>query len=135
MVIVFNFSSSLLGLFMEMGPCRVQNGGESTKVNQYSWNNRANMIFLDQPANVGFSYGGRGVSNSDKAAEDVYSFLQLFLDNYSQYAELDFVISGEDYAGHYIPAVAYYIQDKNKEADEELFHINLKSITIGIVLY
>jgi cathepsin A (carboxypeptidase C) len=66
-----NQSSSLTGLLMELGPCRVNPGGADTEINPSSWNNRANVIFLDQPANVGFSYGGEGVSNSDLAAEDV----------------------------------------------------------------
>jgi cathepsin A (carboxypeptidase C) len=50
--------SSSLGLFMELGPCTLvrKNHGKGregeirTMLNQYSWNELANMFFIDQPA-------------------------------------------------------------------------------------
>lgn len=56
------------------------------------------MIFLDQPLNVGYSYGSGGASNTDAAAKDVYAFLQLFFKEFPKYSDLDFHISGESYA-------------------------------------
>jgi hypothetical protein len=63
--------------------------------------------------NVGYSYGD-GVSNTLAAASDVYAFLQIFYKEFSQYANLDFHIAGESYAGHYIPAIAAEINNNNK---------------------
>ncbi len=127
--------SSLTGLLMELGPCRVNKDGKGTTVNRDSWNNNANLIFLDQPVNAGFSYTeGEPVSSSDAAAQDVYAFLQLFLDKYKQYAKLDFHVTGESYAGHYIPAIAQVISEQNGSLDPdntELIPINLKSLAIG----
>lgn len=69
--------------------------GTDTEINEFSWNDKANVIFLDQPLNVGYSYGSGGASNTDAAAKDVYAFLQLFFKEFPKYADLDFHISGE----------------------------------------
>lgn len=105
--------SGSLGLFMEMGPCRVpvedRKGApiEGTDYFQYSWTDRANMIFIEQPATdkhggVGYSYRrfGPGVSTTDQAAVDAYHFLRIFFSAFDRFHGNDFHLSGESYAGH-----------------------------------
>jgi len=104
--------SSLTGLFLELGPCSVNAEGTDSVFNPYSWNNNASVIFLDQPMNVGFSYGP-GVTNTNAAAQDVLAFLQIFFNEYKQYGQLDFHIAGESYAGHYIPVIANEVLSYN----------------------
>lgn len=49
-------SSSMLGLFVENGPCFVNPDSNSTYLAEWSWNNEVNMLYLDQPVQVGLSY-------------------------------------------------------------------------------
>ncbi|KXJ89275.1 carboxypeptidase S1, partial [Microdochium bolleyi] len=48
--------SSMMGLLEELGPCFIGPDSKSTVHNPWAWNNEVNMLFLDQPVQVGFSY-------------------------------------------------------------------------------
>ena len=48
-------SSSMIGLWQELGPCGVDFNGNVYN-NPYSWSNASNMIFIDEPTTTGFSY-------------------------------------------------------------------------------
>ncbi|KAK7424644.1 hypothetical protein QQZ08_008527 [Neonectria magnoliae] len=48
--------SSLMGLLEENGPCFIEPDSKSTRLNPWSWNNEVNMLYIDQPTQVGFSY-------------------------------------------------------------------------------
>ncbi|KAL1598797.1 hypothetical protein SLS60_007939 [Paraconiothyrium brasiliense] len=116
--------SSLMGLFMELGPSSVQKDGK-VKFNDFSWNANASVIFIDQPVNVGYSYSSGSVSNTVAAGKDIYALLTLFFKQFPEYSKQSFHISGESYAGHYIPVFASEILSHKKR------NINLQSILIG----
>ncbi|KAJ4725025.1 Carboxypeptidase [Melia azedarach] len=123
--------SSELALFYENGPFHIANN-MSLIWNDYGWDKVSNLLFVDQPTGTGFSYTSNendirhdeeGVSN------DLYDFLQAFFTEHPQYAKNDFYITGESYAGHYIPAFAARVHKGNKA--KEGIHINLKGFAIG----
>jgi cathepsin A (carboxypeptidase C) len=117
--------SSLIGLFQELGPSTISPELEITR-NDYSWNNNASVIFVDQPVNVGYSYTNSNTTDSSPAAaDDMYALLTLFFSEFKEYASQDFHIAGESYAGHYIPAMGHRI------VSEAGSNINLKSLLIG----
>jgi carboxypeptidase C (cathepsin A) len=45
-----------------LGPCRVTNATDGPAFFKESWNNNANIFFVDQPVGVGFSYAEYGQS-------------------------------------------------------------------------
>jgi carboxypeptidase C (cathepsin A) len=49
-------ASSMLGLLNGNGPCYVHADSNSTYLNDWSWNTYSNMLYIDQPVQVGFSY-------------------------------------------------------------------------------
>lgn len=119
--------SSLTGLFFELGPASIDKNLKPIN-NPYSWNNNATVIFLDQPANTGYSYtNGDGVADTVTAGKDTYAFLKLFFQQFPEYAERDFHIAGESYAGHYIPVFASEILSHS--LNDRGF--NLTSVLIG----
>ncbi|KAH8728155.1 Alpha/Beta hydrolase protein [Phaeosphaeriaceae sp. PMI808] len=48
--------TSLGGATAENGPCSINQDSNSTTLNRWSWNNNVNMLYIDQPVQVGFSY-------------------------------------------------------------------------------
>ncbi|KAI8060608.1 prepro-carboxypeptidase Z [Gongronella butleri] len=127
--------SSMIGLWEELGPCRVNEDGTKAVFNDKgSWNQVSNMLFFDQPAQVGFSYGANKVHSTNEAAVYSYKFLQVFFEAFPQYRQHDFHFFGESYGGHYIPAFADYLLKQNEKlkghAKKEK-RINMKTIGIG----
>ncbi|KAF1897494.1 hypothetical protein Lal_00035200 [Lupinus albus] len=126
-------SSLAYGAMQELGPFRVHSDGKTLFKNNYSWNYAANVLFLESPVGVGFSYSNRSSdysTNGDKkTAVDNYLFLVNWLERFPEYKDRDFYISGESYAGHYVPQLAHTILQLNKKAAKTI--INLKGILIG----
>lgn len=50
--------SSMLGMMQELGPIVVDDGEDYLKTNPHPWNERANILFLESPAGVGWSVAG-----------------------------------------------------------------------------
>ncbi|SCZ93705.1 BZ3500_MvSof-1268-A1-R1_Chr6-3g08833 [Microbotryum saponariae] len=126
--------SSSTGLLFELGPCSITDEGKNTTWNKYSWTESANVIFLDSPINVGYSKGSKTVANSQDTAKDVYAFLQLFYEKFPKFSKNDFHVTGESYAGTYIPNIASVIFNNNKNLDltkSKSIHIPLASMAIG----
>lgn len=49
-------ASSMLGLLNGDGPCYIHADSNSIYLNEWSWNEYSNMLYIDQPVQVGFSY-------------------------------------------------------------------------------
>eukprot|EP00440_Ansanella_granifera_P048320 gb/GFBE01052346.1/.p1 GENE.gb/GFBE01052346.1/~~gb/GFBE01052346.1/.p1 ORF type:complete len:485 (+),score=144.75 gb/GFBE01052346.1/:1-1455(+) len=121
--------SSMTGLLFENGPCKVNDNGETTSVNPYSWNTRANVMWVDQPPGTGFSKGSWD-HDENGVAEDMYQFLQALFKALPQYNK-KFYVTGESYAGHFIPAVTHRIFEGNTNMAEGDIEIQLKGMGIG----
>jgi len=120
--------SSQLALFGENGPCSVSADGKSTVLNPSSWHANANVMWVDQPAAVGFSTG-LGTHDETGVANNMYTFLQNFFEAFPQYQKSEFHIFGESYAGHYVPAISHKIWQMNKAGKG--IKIPLAGIAIG----
>ncbi|KAK4687088.1 hypothetical protein P7C73_g3043, partial [Tremellales sp. Uapishka_1] len=129
--------SSAMGAFMEQGPCRINPSPKTlndTHVNEYAWNNKANIFFLDQPVGVGFSHAenGQEVFTTEAAARDVAAFIDIFFHHFTEFRGRAFHMTGESYGGRYLPVFASAVFDQNaKLVAKGRDPINLKSVMIG----
>ncbi|KAK2773067.1 hypothetical protein FQN53_004295 [Emmonsiellopsis sp. PD_33] len=111
--------SSLEGLFQENGPFIHQYGTFAPVRNQWSWTNLTNMVWIEQPVGTGFTQGTPTARNEDDLAKQFLGFFKNFVETFGLHGK-KISITGESYAGVYIP----YIADAmfNKE-DKEYFNI------------
>ncbi|KAI4374106.1 hypothetical protein MLD38_012141 [Melastoma candidum] len=126
-------SSVGYGATQEIGPFIVDNDGHGLKYNPYSWNKVANMLFLESPVGVGFSYSNTtsdyDILGDDFAASDAYAFLQGWFSRFPSFRQHPFYIAGESYAGKYVPELAELVHERNKDADSR--QINIRGILLG----
>ncbi|XP_033105155.1 lysosomal protective protein-like [Anneissia japonica] len=100
--------SSLYSLFAENGPFTVQSNGVNLDYNEYSWNSFANVLYLESPAGVGFSYSEdkNYKTDDDQITEDHYAALKSFFVKYPALQPLPLYLMGESYASVYVSLLA-----------------------------
>lgn len=117
--------SSLVEAFGSNGPFTLKN--EGLVKNLHSWNQVANMLYLESPVGVGFTFSLNSsdrLMNDERTATDNLAFLRNWFAKFSKLAKNSFFIVGEGYAGHFAPQLANLIlQTKTR--------INLKGIAIA----
>lgn len=101
--------SSLLGALYEHGPFVLNDAFASTIYNEWSWNKKANVIYIESPAQVGFSYmdGKAPTWNDELVAKLNAAAIREFFATWTEFQGRDTFISGESYAGIYVPTVFY----------------------------
>ena len=114
-------SSSILGMLQEHGPLIINATGGLSK-NPYAWTTLVNLLILESPAGVGYSYceaslSGGGCENNDNttAAAARGALSTFFSTKFPELKANDFFITGESYAGVYVPTLAREILDNAPE--------------------
>lgn len=123
--------ASSLAIFTENGPCHMHETNATLYRNPYSWNADAFVVYIDQPAGVGYSYSdASGYDHNEKeVADDMYQFLQALMTAHSDWQSNEFFVFGESYGGHFAPATAYRVFQGNQNKDG--LAINLKGLAVG----
>lgn len=130
--------SSMLAWAQEHGPFLQSNFNESFSENKHSWNKFANMLYIEQPAGVGYSYCDfnnniKDCSHDDNSiARDNLAAILEWYEKYPEYKQHELYISGESYGGIYVPYTANAIYHYNQGAKAKgLFQPNLQGFMVG----
>jgi serine carboxypeptidase-like clade I len=120
-------------MFAELGQLLVDEEDPTKLVlNPFTWTNISSSLYFEAPACVGYSYADTlegCVHNDETTAADNLAALQAFFTNYSEYASNEFYITGESYAGIYVPTLAKAVYQSNIAGGTP--QINLKGIAVG----
>lgn len=105
--------------------------------NPYSWNHVASVLYLESPAGSGgasgFStcnQGGKPVPcawNDTSQGEAYAHTLAQFFKEFPEYSKNDLYMTGESYAGQYVPNIAHFILNNEPFKSS----INLKGLALG----
>ncbi|XP_054823746.1 serine carboxypeptidase-like 34 [Prosopis cineraria] len=122
----------------ELGPFFPQNSTKpKLKLNPYSWNKAANLLFLESPVGVGFSYTNTSTDiqqlGDTITAKDSDTFMVKWFRRFPRFRSHEFYIAGESYAGHYVSQMCELIVKKNRDGSKEEY-INLKGLMMGNAL-
>lgn len=123
--------SGLLGFLTEQGPFRPMEDG-SLVFNEWTWNQNANMVFIEQPVGVGFSYSDNSNDyriGDDQAAQDNVQVILKFLEKFPEFGKTPIYLTAESYGGHYIPTWADAILEFNSANPSTA--INLAGFAVG----
>ncbi|KHN96987.1 Peptidase S10, serine carboxypeptidase [Metarhizium album ARSEF 1941] len=123
--------SSEDGALMEVGPYRVTKDN-TLVLNNGTWNEFANLLFVDNPVGTGFSYVDTNsyVHELNTMATQFITFLEKFFALFPEYEHDDLYLAGESYAGQHIPYISKAILDRNKlKSHNEAW--SLKGLLIG----
>ena len=127
--------SSLLGWITEIGPALFKDYDTFLSMNNYTWHKLANILYLESPGNVGFSYidsyaPHETYIDDEITARENFEALQSFFKKFPSFKHNDLYFAGESYAGVYIPRLAEKVIDYNSKIPSSSA-INLKGFTIG----
>ncbi|CDY37202.1 BnaA09g08230D [Brassica napus] len=120
------------GAFTELGPFYPTGDDRGLRINSMSWNKASNLLFVDSPAGVGWSYSNTSSdynTGDETTASDMLVFLLRWFNKFPELKARHLFLTGESYAGHYIPQLADAIHSYNRQSSG--FKINVKGIAIG----
>ncbi|KAI0254184.1 Alpha/Beta hydrolase protein [Lactifluus subvellereus] len=112
--------SSLEGSFQEHGPFTWPTGTALPTQNEWSWTNLSSVLYVEQPIGTGFSQGTPTARNENDVAAQLVGFLQQFLKIFSELRGKKFYLTGESYAGMYVPYIANYIYEHTTKSTLDL---------------
>lgn len=121
--------SSMDGLFYEHGQLLVGGPNGTLVRNPYAWSKLANMLYLEAPVGVGYSYSDDPDDlnhlNDDITASDNLAALKVFFSLFPEHKQREFYVSGESYAGVYVPTLSLKI------FEDSTVDWNMKGFIVG----
>ncbi|KAK7400758.1 hypothetical protein VNO78_12062 [Psophocarpus tetragonolobus] len=124
--------SSMLGNLYELGPWRVTKS-LTLQPNPGAWNRIFGLLFLDNPIGSGFSVASTTAEipkDQNTVAKHLFAAITKFVQLDPAFKNRPIYITGESYAGKYVPAIGYYILKKNANLKVSE-RVNLAGVAIG----
>ena len=123
--------SSLEGLLQENGPFLFPFNSTDVIKNPYSWTKLSNVLYVEQPVSTGLGKGAPSVHNEREVGSQFYGFLVEFMKTFPELKNKKLYITGESYAGRYVPYIADEIFTRHSKAENARNGLNYQGIAIN----
>ncbi|KAI3977023.1 hypothetical protein MKX01_008881 [Papaver californicum] len=129
--------SSMIGNFFELGPWRVSSDSKTNdssilKSNPGAWNCKFGVVFIDNPIGAGFSIASSSEEipvDQETVAKHLFIALRSFISLEQLWNSWPIYITGESYAGKYVPSIGYILKHNFHSSVSE--QVNLIGVAIG----
>lgn len=122
----------MIGNLYELGPWRVTKS-LTLEPNPGAWNRIFGLLFLDNPIGTGFSVASTTQeipTDQNTVAKHLFAAITRFVQLDPVFKSRPIYITGESYAGKYVPAIGYYILEQNENLGVSQ-RVNLAGVAIG----
>lgn len=131
--------SSMLGLLQETGPYVLESGALNYTKNDWAWNKETHILYIEQPAGVGYSTCDEAAHPADcnhtdeSSSVDNLKVLLAWFDRFSDrpFKSNQVFIAGESYAGVYVPWLSWQVAQWNANQTDPASKINLSGFFVG----
>ncbi|KAL7747446.1 hypothetical protein RI367_007200 [Sorochytrium milnesiophthora] len=127
--------SSLVGFGVENGPVNFDANG-AAKHNPYGWQKAANTLWVENPTGVGFSYTpdvNKTMTSIDDVSNEFWRFTQEFVQRFPETRAYRWWITGESFAGMYVPHIAHRILENNDKLHAKGHSYTSHEVPINLV--
>jgi serine carboxypeptidase-like clade I len=149
-------ASSMFGLLTELGNLLFSDNSLKTDeyratgiptpiYNPHSWTRLGHLLSFDQPAPIGFSYCGNDDPNNithphscdgivwddTLTAQNAHHAMIAFFNKFPLFYDVDLYLTGESYAGIYIPTLAREIVQSNINHTQPVISLKLRGFAVG----
>jgi len=123
----------MLGLLQETGPFVLENNATTYTENPWAWNKETHILYIEQPAGVGYSTCDMAAHPEDckhtdeSSSVDNLNVLKGWFDRFSSrdFRSKKVYIAGESYAGVYVPWLSWQVAKWNNDTAEADKKINI----------
>jgi len=123
--------SSLESMLQETGPISWKFGQARPTKNPHSWTNATSMLYVEHPIGTGYSVGTPTATNQTDVSRDLFGFFNQWLQVFPEMGGKNFWLSGESYAGYYVPYLADYIYSHQSQLNLKLMGMYLVNPTLS----
>lgn len=127
--------SSLESMLQETGPISWKFGQARPTINPYSWTNATSMLYVEHPIGTGYSVGTPTAKDQTDISRYLFAFFQQWLEVFPEMKGKNFWLSGESYAGYYVPYLADFIYTYQSHLSLKLQGIYLVNPTLSWVVF